>query len=512
MSGAERRYRLAMRLLWSPQLRQNHGKSAAKLFVELHRDAAHQGGLAVIALWARSLVGLITTRRIEWRRRRAAVGVSGGSDLVRGLMRDLVGGLRQLAQRPLVSAVVVTTLALGVGVNAATFAVFRAVELSGLPVKDPERLAVVRMDNPVRELVGWQWSYPNIRDLREASDQFESFAVYGGYAANLLGPDGPQRVSGARISTGFLSTLGLKPVLGREFVAEEDRVGGPKRRPHRLSVVGTAVRSQSRSAGRGADAGWRAPHRGGRVAAGSTLPGPTAVAGPNPECRRPRTSSCRSSRRPRHGAAGTSGYGVVGRLAPQATAASADAEARTLLDELQVEYASDFCCDWHGYATPLHDVVVGNTGRALSLAVLAAMAVLALVCVNLGSLLTVRAAERGREFAVRRSIGAGPGRLARQVLVEHVVLGVVGGGFGLGLGAVLLRALVALAPVNLPRVDEIVSGCTDGVPDARRGRRPRRSPSAWFLRWPQRDATPPRSSARGRSVSPGAALACSAAW
>ncbi len=454
MSRAGERYRVAMRILWSRRLREAHGDRAAALFVQLHADASLQGRSTVLALWARSLVGLISTRWAVRGRRAFLATRAGKASVGVDLLRDVGAGFRQISHRPLVTSVVITTLALGIGVNAAAFTVYRAVELSALPMKEPERLAVVRMDNPVRELSGWWWSYPNIGDLRASSGEFEAIGVYGGYAANLLGPDGPQRVSGARVSSGFLATLGIEPILGREFTADEDRLGGPavaligyrlweQQFAARPDVIGQAVTLDS------------VPH----TVVGVLPPTPrvldrllwlarTGVA-PTADLFVPLDPEAATRRR------STSGYGVIGRLAAHATLASAHEEARTLMARLQEEYAGDFCCDWNGRVTSLHEFIVGDTGRALTLVVLVAASVLALVCVNLGALLSVRASERGREWAVRRSIGAGPARLAQQVLVESTVLGALGGVLGLGLGASLLRALVSMAPDNLPRLDEI---------------------------------------------------------
>ncbi len=454
MNGAERRYRVAIRLLWSRHLREAHGSRAAGLFAELHRDAEKQGTMAVIALWARGIVGLLTTRWIEWRRRRAVIDGPARAGMARGALRDVRGGVRQITRRPLATSVILGTLALGIGVNAATFTVFEAVQLSALPLAESERLAVVRMDSERRGLDGWWWSYPNIRDLRASAEEFEAFGVYGGYSANLMGPDGPARVSGARISSGFLSTLGIEPVLGREFTADEDSPNGPAVAliGHRLweqnfdsrpDVVGTTV---TLDAVPYTVVGVLPPA--GRVLDRLLWLTPTGIP-PAADVFVPLEPEAAARRR------STSGYGVIGRLAAHATLASADHEARALLESLQEEYANEFCCGWVGRVTSLHEFIVGDTGPALTLAVLAAASVLALVCVNLGSLLTVRASERSREFAVRRALGASAARLARQVLVENVVVGVVGGVLGLGLGEALVRGLIRVAPDNLPRLDEI---------------------------------------------------------
>jgi putative ABC transport system permease protein len=359
-----------------------------------------------------------------------------------GLLTDLRHALRGLLAERAWTAVAVATLALGIGANAAIFAVVDAALLRPLPFADPERLVAVwgleAGSGPQRQRA----SYPDFQDFqRGATKSFEGFAAYRPSTFTLTAPDvEPSRVEGVVASRELFPILRAAPLLGRVFTADEDRAGGP----------GAVLLSESL---------WR-ERWGGRDVLGQaiTLDGePHTIVGVMPASFRFPAEArlwTPAGRQPRNEFRGVHMYRVVARLKPDAVLSAAAAE----LDQVARRLASAYPDDNAGRTAlvePLQRSLVGEARPALLMVLGAVVLVLLITCANFAALLVARSSRRTRELAVRVSLGATRGRLVRQLLTETAVVSVLGALVALVVAAWLVPLLVALAPPDLPRLQEV---------------------------------------------------------
>jgi putative ABC transport system permease protein len=359
------------------------------------------------------------------------------------LLTDVRHAFRGLLAERSWTAIAVLTLALGVGANAAIFAVVDAALLRPLPFAEPDRLLAVwgleAGSGPQRQ----RTSYPDFQDFQQrATRAFESFAVYKGLDLTLTGPElEPLRVDGAAASRELFPLLGALPLQGRGFSAEEDRAGGP----------GAVVLSEGL---------WR-EQWGGRNVVGQvvTLEGePHTVVGVMPASFAFPAKArlwTPAGRQPRNEHRGVHSYRVVARLRPGASVQEAGAELNGVAAQLAAAYPDDNA-GRTALVQPLHEAVVGEARPALLMLLGAVVLVLLIACANLAALLVARSSRRGRELAVRVSLGATRGRLVRQLLTETAVVSFLGALAALVLAAWLVPVLVSLAPPDLPRLQEVV--------------------------------------------------------
>ncbi|MGH9811953.1 MAG: ABC transporter permease, partial [Candidatus Acidiferrales bacterium] len=359
------------------------------------------------------------------------------------LWQDLKYGARQLARSPGFTAVAVLTLALGIGANTAIFSVVNAVLLRPLPFSEPGRLTMVWLDNRDE---GWPedlTSYPTYLDWRAQSRSFEEMAAFTPSEASLSGEGEPERVRSAVVSANYFSVLRVEPMRGRTFRPEEEVPGAER------VVVLSAGLWQRRFAGR-PDMLGRAVNLGGNpftiigvMPPGFDAPARTELWLPFSIFPQQRLEA-RSSLWLR----------VIGRLRPGVPLAEAQAEMTAIAQRLEREYP-DSMANLGVNLVPLHTQVVGQVRPALLTILGAVFFVLLIACANVANLQLARAAVRERELAVRAAVGAGRGRLVRQLLTESLLLAVVGGALGLFLALWGVEALRGVLPANVPRVDEI---------------------------------------------------------
>ena len=360
-------------------------------------------------------------------------------DTLAGLRSDLRYAFRNLRRNPAFTAVAIGALAIGIGANTAVFTVVESVLLRPLPYRDPSRLFTVRPKpkQPTPFAMG-AMSDPQFIACRAAGKAFQQLAAYDGWNWNGTGFGDPVAIHGEQVTTNFFATLGVQPQLGRGFLPQEESPAGAK-----TAVLG--------------DGFWRAHFQGARVALGKSivLDGePHTIVGVMPPGFQPGMDLwVPAALEPNnHHIAFRQ---AIGRLAPDATVSRAKAELEAA-DARVTEEEHGRHGEMEMAIVPLRDSLVGNARPALLVFLGAVGCVLMIACVNVANLLLSRAAARKQEIAIRASLGATPWRLARQLITESVVLGVVGGLLGLIVALWGVEALIQLAPADrIPRIDEI---------------------------------------------------------
>lgn len=329
------------------------------------------------------------------------------------LIRDLKFGLRQLAGNPGFAAAAIFVLSLGIGAGVAIYAFVDAALLEPLPYKNPSRLMSVNESSA--RLPRWPLSYPDFLDWQRINQSFSSLDAYSGIGYLLQGPSGAEPIQAERVSGGFFQTLGIQPVIGRDFRPGEDRVGGP-------NVLLLSYRTWLRRFGGQREAVGRAMDLDGTA---YTIIGvlPRAFSfGPagDAELWVPINSLS-----PHEHSRDFYNFWGIGRLRDGVSTASARAEMSSIAALLQREYGSrQFTLG--ALVIPITDVIVGDI-RPVLLALLGGAVLLLLIAfVNVGSLILARSESRRREIAVRSALGASPARLVQQFVTEGVTLAVFG--------------------------------------------------------------------------------------
>ena len=366
------------------------------------------------------------------------------------LGQDLRYAMRALRSAPGFTATALLTLALGIGANTAIFSVVRGVLLEPLPFRDADRLVRVWHVNASRGLMQASVSEPDFLDwkaeVRSASSIGASFFADGLSGVDLTGQGNPERLSAALVTDGFFQTLGTAPLLGRTLAPDE----------HIESRSRVAVLSHGLWTRRfGGDAGivGRSISLNGQpfevvgvMPAGFTYPAdrsldvwiPLAFFGPDQIGR----------------VRGAHFLQVFARLAPGATEQQLDAELTGITTRLAAQYPDN--AGWTDVTTlNMRESIVGEVRRPLVVLMTAVAMLLLITCVNIASLLLARASGRQRELAVRAALGAGRGRIARQLLTESITLALLGGVLGVAFGFVAVRALAVAGSSELPRADAI---------------------------------------------------------
>ena len=364
--------------------------------------------------------------------------------MIRGSVQDIRHAVRLLAKTPGFTAVAVLTLGLGIGANTAIFSVVNALLLRPLPYGHPERLVTVWQDMRARGGPADEWATPgNYADWREERALFEELAVIGGWRPTLTGDGEAEPLSGEQVSHEYFSVLGISPAAGRFFTPADDV-------PNAKRVAVVAERLAARRFGGPAPA----------VGQLITLSGePHEVIGVAPAGFRPTLVADADVWRPmRLNIATPSRGAVILRTVARLPADLPPARAQALADALAARLAAahpEYNEKVGITIIPLHERVIGDVRPALAALTGAVGFVLLIACANIANLLLARASARRRELAIRAALGAGRLRVVRQLLTESIVLACAGGAAGVLLGTWALDALVATAPADTPRLDEI---------------------------------------------------------
>lgn len=358
-------------------------------------------------------------------------------------LEDIQYGLRILRKSPGFTTIAILTLALGIGANTAIFSVVQGVLLAPLPYNEPDRLVLVwqynlKLKHPI------SISYPDFLDWQRDARSFQQMAAYDLQDRNLTTPGTPEHLNGEEISAGFLSTLGIKPILGREFSPDEDKPGGAP-----LVLISNRL-WRDRFASSIEALGKPVTLDGVDYTIAGVLPADFRLLGDDADVFTP------------IGQGDPLIYGdrtihpvlCIARLKPGVTVAQSEAEVGAIQGHLDQLYPSADRGLGANVKPLKHEFVADVRGTLLLLSGTVGI-VLLIACANVANLLLARSAARTREFAIRSALGASGARIVRQLVTESVLLSLAGGTLGLALAKWGVRPVLAALPGNLPRNENV---------------------------------------------------------
>ena len=366
------------------------------------------------------------------------------TDMLGSLWQDIRYGLRLIRKNPGFSAIVVLTLAVGIGANTAIFSVVNAVMLRSLPFGDPDRLVRINESNPERGWPIFGVSHPNFLDWRERNQTFTAMAATSGISPNIGTAPQVEVVRGSAVTVDFLTVLGETPLIGRNFLPEEDKPGGNTR------VVILTYGS------------WQRRFGGDPGVLGKTLTindnAFTIVGvlresfgwgtGANFELLVPLAPDPQRSR-------GDHRLLVIGKLKEGVSREQALADMNTIAAQLAEQYP-DSNKGWLVGGQSFYDWLIPEQIRRSLLLFLGAVGIVLLIaCSNVANLMLARANARQKEISIRIALGAGRRRIGSQLLVESLSLAMISGVVGLGVAWLAMKALRAMDPGDVPRLDEL---------------------------------------------------------
>jgi predicted permease len=372
------------------------------------------------------------------------------------MFQDLWYAARALRKNLLLTLVIIASLAIGIGANSAIFSVVDALLLRPLPYPHPDRLAAVWLHSPALAILR-DWPSPGeYIDLQNENHSFEQMALAQSRIFVLTGRDQPERIFGVRTQSSLLEMLGAKPLLGRLLLPEDDKPGKTD-----VAILSDRI--------------WKRLFNGDPEILGKTIVlngNPFIVAGVlQPDfmldaevmpaeipmdkmdifAPLPLGADAVKNR-------GDENYNVMVRLKPGVSVKKAQADIDLIASRIREKDKRDASFGMH--VIGLQDQVVGDVRRALLVLLGSVGLVLLIACANVANLLLTRAAGREKELAVRTALGAGWQQLARQLLTESVLLGLLGGGAGLLVAQLSIYAVRTINPGNIPRLEAVAINST----------------------------------------------------
>jgi predicted permease len=359
-----------------------------------------------------------------------------------GTLQDVRYAVRMLRKSPGFTIVTVLTLALGIGANTAIFSVVNTVLVRALPYPHHDRIVRIQESHPNSPLSNL--TYATFLDLARDTKTFENAAAYRPWVFNLTGEGQPERIVGAMVSGKFFAAFGTRPFLGRLLSDDDDRAGGNNR---------VTVLSYGLWTGRyGSD-----PHIAGRVVQVNSEPY-TVIGVMPPGFEFPEKSAMWCPLVPAGETRGNRRAHLLVALAdlrPGSTLAAARQEASAVAQTVNQNNPGVDDPDLQLQVYSLKKILVAPVRTALNILVFSVSLLLLIACANIANLLLSRSAARQREIAIRAAVGASPARLARQLLVESLLLGALGGSLGLAAATWSLRLLAAANAANIPRLSQV---------------------------------------------------------
>jgi putative ABC transport system permease protein len=351
---------------------------------------------------------------------------------------DLKHSLRVLRQSPGFAATAISALALGIGANTAIFSVVNTVLLKPLAFPDPDRIVTPMTSTAQGSFAAA--SVPKYNTWRRQTQVLEDIAAYdtGGPGLNLSGGDRPEQIKGIHVSYEFFHLFGARAMFGRTFTAAEDRPRGGNVIVLSSGLWQRRFGSDPGMVGKTLTLGGEAYTIIGVLAPGFTFD-------PQPDVYLPFQADPESTNQGHF-------FQAAAHLKPGVSLSAAKAALNVAGQEFKRRYPGAADPKMSFTVEPMQQLLVKNVRTALYVLLGAVACVLLIACANVASLLLARATIRAREIAIRSAIGAGRGRIVRQLLTESVLLAAIGGALGLAIGALGVRALLAVNPGNIPRI------------------------------------------------------------
>jgi putative ABC transport system permease protein len=371
--------------------------------------------------------------------------------------QDLKFAARMLVKNPGFTIVAVLTLALGIGANTAIFSVVNAVLLKPLPFPNADSLIFISHTITETQAKGVPVSFTKFEQIRQQSQALDAVAAFYTLSLSMVTAGEPEAVNGARVSDQFFSVLGATPVRGREFMPEEQRLGG-----NNVAVI-TDGFWHSHFGGDERMLGRTFTLDGNNVTVVGILPASFRfpLQFPEPDVYLPRIEENTGLTTAQiHSGAGY--LGVIGKLRSSSSLQQAQAELKTIDSRYRAQFGG--YVDAHRLelaATSLIDSLVAGLRPSLLVLLAAIGFVLLIACVNVANLLMARSTAREREIAIRKALGASKSRLVAQLLCESLLLSFAGGVVGVLLAELLLPVLRTIEPGTFPRVEQ--AGLDAGV-------------------------------------------------
>jgi putative ABC transport system permease protein len=386
-----------------------------------------------------------------------------------GMFQDLRFSLRMLLKNRGFTLIAAFTLALGIGANTSVFSVAYTTLLRPLPFRDQERLVVAWKSDETTGHPFVEISIPEFNDWKSQNRVFEHLAamttsIYG-FNYTLTGQGEPERIHSARVSSDFFPALGVEPVLGRAFTADEDRPGAAG-----VAVISHRLWQKRFNADPGLIGRMITFNDGGNQSALEAAVKPdqtiklndvgfTVIGVMPPEFEFLKgvdmwvPLSAVSGKNLVESRLGF--LQAVGRLKPSVTMEQAKAELDAIIGRIAAQHPETRAEGERAIVKPLASHIFGDARPALYLLLAATAMLLLIACANIANLQLARATSRRGEIALRAALGASRGRIARQLMIESLALAVAGGGLGVLLASWLIGPITSLAPADLPRIDAV---------------------------------------------------------